>query len=225
MSARETKLYKTPKSTLNNIRKGFLTTGDVAIMLRVAPRTIGVWMDMGKLIGYRLPPMRGGEQHIKSGGDRRFQVEDVMKFVRNNKLPVPRELLTFTERGWAASVGFPGVPVGYPEACERISLDVVRCENVYDLLARSGGAASVAPEVIAIGPAVPLNDIGEFIACYEAITPHRYGTLYFVEVSDDIDPEVLRLTKAVNGVARLGMTNWEWLVSHVTKGRIFPKTK
>ncbi len=55
-----------------------LTTGQVAKMFDVAPRTVSKWVDSGLLKGYRIPG---------SGGDRRIPVSEVMKFVRKNDIP------------------------------------------------------------------------------------------------------------------------------------------
>lgn len=58
------------------------TTGQVAKMCRVAPRTVAKWCDSGKLPGYRLP----GSQ------DRRFERRAVVRFMMANGLPVPAEM-------------------------------------------------------------------------------------------------------------------------------------
>jgi uncharacterized protein (TIGR02996 family)/excisionase family DNA binding protein len=56
-------------------RKVF-TTGQVAILLRVAPQTVSKWFDAGKLRGYRIP----GSQ------DRRIPREHLIRFMRDNGL-------------------------------------------------------------------------------------------------------------------------------------------
>jgi two-component system, OmpR family, response regulator RpaA len=60
------------------------TTGQVAKMLMVAPRTVSKWFDAGRLRGYRIP----GSQ------DRRIPREALLKFLGDNGLPVPAELAT-----------------------------------------------------------------------------------------------------------------------------------
>lgn len=54
------------------------TTGQVAKLLRVSPRTVGKWMDKGMLTGHRIP----GSDH------RRFMRADLAAFVAEHKLPV-----------------------------------------------------------------------------------------------------------------------------------------
>lgn len=58
--------------------KAILTTGQVAKVCRVAPRTVSKWFDSGKLKGYRIP----GSQ------DRRIPRENLLKFLREHNMPV-----------------------------------------------------------------------------------------------------------------------------------------
>ena len=66
-----------------------LTTGEVARLCQVAPRTVTVWCDTGRLKGYRLPPRKtsSGER-----GDRRFHRDDVAAFMREYGMRVPPDL-------------------------------------------------------------------------------------------------------------------------------------
>ena len=59
------------------------TSGDVAAIARVAPRTVSKWIDAGKLRGYRIP----------GSLDRRVQVPDLVEFLTRAGIPVPRELM------------------------------------------------------------------------------------------------------------------------------------
>lgn len=56
----------------------YLTTGDVAKICGVAPRTASRWIDTGEMPGYRLP---GGSQ-------RRVEVEVVRRFLISHQMPV-----------------------------------------------------------------------------------------------------------------------------------------
>ena len=58
--------------------KEVLTTGDVARICNVAPRTVSKWFDTGKLRGYRIPGSR----------DRRIPVDQLVKFMRAHGLPL-----------------------------------------------------------------------------------------------------------------------------------------
>ena len=59
-------------------RKEVLTTGQVARICHVAPRTVSKWFDTGKLRGYRIPGSR----------DRRIPVEHLIAFMRTHGIPL-----------------------------------------------------------------------------------------------------------------------------------------
>ena len=59
-------------------RKEVLTTGEVARICHVAPRTVSKWFDTGKLRGYRIPGSR----------DRRIPVEHLITFMRVHGIPL-----------------------------------------------------------------------------------------------------------------------------------------
>jgi excisionase family DNA binding protein len=57
--------------------KNVLTTGDVAKLCNVAPRTVSKWFDSGQLKGYRIPGSK----------DRRIPVEELIRFMRMHNMP------------------------------------------------------------------------------------------------------------------------------------------
>jgi CheY-like chemotaxis protein len=59
--------------------KNVLTTGDVARICNVAPRTVSKWFDSGQLKGYRIPGSK----------DRRIPVNELIRFMKINNMPVP----------------------------------------------------------------------------------------------------------------------------------------
>lgn len=59
-------------------QKDVLTTGEVAKVCNVAPRTVSKWFDTGKLRGYRIPGSR----------DRRIPVSQLVKFMRAHGMPL-----------------------------------------------------------------------------------------------------------------------------------------
>jgi len=59
-------------------RKEVLTTGEVARICHVAPRTVSKWFDSGKLRGYRIPGSR----------DRRIPVGQLVQFMRAHGMPL-----------------------------------------------------------------------------------------------------------------------------------------
>ena len=59
-------------------QKEVLTTGDVARLCHVAPRTVSKWFDTGKLRGYRIPGSR----------DRRIPTGHLRAFMRAHGIPL-----------------------------------------------------------------------------------------------------------------------------------------
>ena len=57
--------------------KNVLTTGDVAKICNVAPRTVSKWFDSGQLKGYRIPGSK----------DRRIPVNELIRFMKAHNIP------------------------------------------------------------------------------------------------------------------------------------------
>lgn len=60
------------------IEKEVLTTGEVAKICNVAPRTVSKWFDSGSLKGYRIPGSR----------DRRIPSAELIRFMRAHNIPL-----------------------------------------------------------------------------------------------------------------------------------------
>jgi excisionase family DNA binding protein len=58
--------------------KDVLTTGEVAKICNVAPRTVSKWFDSGSLKGYRIPGSK----------DRRIPVSQLIKFMKAHNIPL-----------------------------------------------------------------------------------------------------------------------------------------
>lgn len=58
-------------------RKDVLTTGQVAQICQVAPRTVTKWFDSGQLKGYRIPGSR----------DRRIPTSELIRFMKAHNMP------------------------------------------------------------------------------------------------------------------------------------------
>jgi excisionase family DNA binding protein len=58
-------------------RKDILTTGQVAEICKVAPRTVSKWFDRGQLKGYRIP----------GSGDRRIPRAELLRFMKVHNIP------------------------------------------------------------------------------------------------------------------------------------------
>jgi excisionase family DNA binding protein len=59
-------------------RKDVLTTGQVAQICNVAPRTVTKWFDSGQLKGYRIPGSR----------DRRIPTNELVRFMKAHDMPI-----------------------------------------------------------------------------------------------------------------------------------------
>ncbi len=59
------------------LKKDVLTTGQVAEICNVAPRTVTKWFDAGRLRGYRIPGSR----------DRRIPLSDLIAFMKEHDIP------------------------------------------------------------------------------------------------------------------------------------------
>ena len=69
-----------------------LTSGDVAKMLQVAPRTVTLWCRRGVLNFHRLPVgLRCGSK-INAMPHRRIIARDVIKFCQEQEMPIPTDL-------------------------------------------------------------------------------------------------------------------------------------
>lgn len=68
--------------------KSVFTTGEVAKFCDVNFRTVIRWIDKGYLSAYKLP----------GRGDNRIPVESLVKFLEENSMPVPDELLSANRR-------------------------------------------------------------------------------------------------------------------------------
>ncbi len=58
--------------------RNVLTTGDVAKICNVAPRTVSKWFDSGQLKGYRIPGSK----------DRRIPVNELVRFMKVHNMPL-----------------------------------------------------------------------------------------------------------------------------------------
>ena len=59
-------------------QKDILTTGEVAKICNVAPRTVSKWFDSGQLRGYRIPGSK----------DRRIPISSLVRFMKAHNIPL-----------------------------------------------------------------------------------------------------------------------------------------
>ncbi len=129
-------------------RKEVLTTGDVAAICQVAPRTVSKWFDSGQLKGYRVPGSR----------DRRIPVDDLIRFMRSHGMPVgdletgrPRVLVVSPDQEFRDSL---------LESLDRKS--VFECAAAGSAFSAGLMAAKLAPNVMLVDTASP--ELGPFEA-------------------------------------------------------------
>jgi excisionase family DNA binding protein len=119
--------------------KDVLTTGEVARICKVAPRTVTKWFDSGQLHGYRIPGSK----------DRRIPVTQLLRFMRQNNMPLDG-MLHFTKTR---------ILIVDDEA-EIVDMlrDLLSQQTTYDVqVARNGFEAGLAAE--RVKPHVILLDI------------------------------------------------------------------
>lgn len=62
--------------------KSVLSTGEVAKICHVSPRTAQKWFDKKLINGYRIPGSR----------DRRIPLQELIRFMQQNNIPIPPAL-------------------------------------------------------------------------------------------------------------------------------------
>src|SRR5437870_12698467 len=107
--------------------KTIFTTGQVAKICKVAPRTVSKWFDSGRLRGYRIP----GSQ------DRRIPREHLIRFLKEHGMPLGE--LEDEAMGTALIVGTDPVICG--SLNEMMGSDELKLET-----AQSGFEAAVQSE-------------------------------------------------------------------------------
>ena len=85
--------------------KKVFTTGQVAKICKVAPRTVSKWFDSGRLRGYRIP----GSQ------DRRIPREHLLRFLKEHDMPLG-DLEAEVSVTFAQAMDGAQVPLAVPTA-------------------------------------------------------------------------------------------------------------
>jgi two-component system, OmpR family, response regulator RpaA len=115
----ETKEAKRPKKSGRHpdsgIGKTVFTTGQIARLCLVAPRTVSKWFDAGKLKGYRIPTVG----NTQKGGDRRVDRAELIAFLKSNNMPL-RGLESIIGRVLLVSCG--------PATCAALTDALAGCE-------------------------------------------------------------------------------------------------
>lgn len=148
------------------MRKTIYTTGEVARLCEVAPRTVSKWFDTGKLKGFRIP----------GGRDRRIAKADLARFM--------------AERGFPSEM----IPEVEPEAVDRVLVvggapsaftesEGVEVTHVRTIFAAGIAFAEVKPTCVVVDVA----SIGRIDSASIAATLKGAGC-YRVAVCHAVDP-------------------------------------
>lgn len=159
--------------------KKVFTTGQVAKICKVAPRTVSKWFDSGRLRGYRIP----GSQ------DRRIPREHLLRFLKEHGMPLG-EL--------EAEVFHKVLVVGAEPALMAGLQDQLRESDNFRLEAAASGfeagirAESFHPDCIIIDLAVGRIEAGQIAQNLRKSEDH-ISTILVALTSDDPGPELAEL--------------------------------
>jgi hypothetical protein len=127
-----------PPSPRGQLRRGVdvFTTGMVAGMLGVSPRTVSAWCDSGQMRSWRVPPTAGGS------ADRRVWRADLLDFCRAHG---PRPVLDFLDPGG------PPALCGLPDSL-RAALTIAGAVGCPDLFTLGAACArDPRPRAVVLG--------------------------------------------------------------------------
>lgn len=96
--------------------KDILTTGEIAKICRVSPRTVSEWIDCGHLKGYRIPISQ----------DRRVTVSSLFDFLHKNNMPAAEDVWHLLNHSVIVVGACMELAQQLPKECERV-------DNLFDL--------------------------------------------------------------------------------------------
>jgi excisionase family DNA binding protein len=153
--------------------RNVLTTGDVAKICNVAPRTVSKWFDSGQLHGYRIPGSK----------DRRIPVNELVRFMKANNMPTDilpvgkiRVLVLDGENGSKSPV-----------------IDALTARGTYEIQAVSSGFEAGAavqkfsPHVILIN--LLARDVDAHGVCRSIRTSEEHGTIKIIALANHLSPQ------------------------------------
>jgi CheY-like chemotaxis protein len=153
--------------------KNVLTTGDVARICNVAPRTVSKWFDSGQLHGYRIPGSK----------DRRIPVNELIRFMKANNMPIDT------------------LPVGKIRILVIDAVNGSRSPILDALAAHSGYEVQTAGDGFEAGAAVQrfsphvvlvnllAKDIDANGICKSIRASEEYGTIKIVALANQLSPQ------------------------------------
>jgi len=146
-----------------------LTTGQVAKLCQVAPRTVTKWFDGGRLKGYRIAGSR----------DRRIPVKELMRFMRGHGLP----LGDLDSGATRILVVDPGQVVSDALATAIAGQSCYEVMSVESALCAGIAVARFEPHVVLVNPTTPEVFRAEFRA--GSLTDTGRSEAKLVALADD----------------------------------------
>jgi excisionase family DNA binding protein len=153
--------------------RNVLTTGDVAKICNVAPRTVSKWFDSGQLRGYRIPGSK----------DRRIPVNELVRFMKANNMPTD-----------ALPVGKIRVLVVDGQNGSRSPvMDALGARGTYEIQSVCNGfdagtaVQKFSPHVILIN--LLARDIDAHSICKSIRTSEELGTIKIVALANHLSPQ------------------------------------
>ena len=153
--------------------RNVLTTGDVAKICNVAPRTVSKWFDSGQLHGYRIPGSK----------DRRIPVNELIRFMKANNMPTDilpvgriRVLVVDSENGSKSPI--------IDALAVRGGYEIQTVSNGFD----AGAAAhKFSPHVILIN--LLAQDIDAHGICKSIRMSEEYGTIKIIALANHLSSQ------------------------------------
>ena len=158
--------------------KKVFTTGQVAKICKVAPRTVSKWFDSGRLRGYRIP----GSQ------DRRIPREQLIKFLKEHGMPLGE----LEEEGWHKILIIGAEPL----FIERLKELLPEADDYKYEVAHSGFEAGIQaesfhPDTIIIDLAMGRSEALQIAANLRRNPSYEQTSIVALANEDEAAPETL----------------------------------
>ncbi len=150
--------------------RNVLTTGDVAKICNVAPRTVSKWFDSGQLKGYRIPGSK----------DRRIPLNELIRFMKANNMP--------TEALAAGKIRV--LVLDSDERSGHGLQDALKTHGGYDVLVAHNGfeagaaAQKFSPHVVLIN--LLTNGIDAHAVCTSMRSSEDFATIKIVALANQL---------------------------------------
>jgi len=158
--------------------KQVFTTGQVAKICQVAPRTVSKWFDSGRLRGYRIP----GSQ------DRRIPREHLIRFLKENGMP----LGGLEQESWHKILIVGAEPLFIERVKELLPEDDdYKYEEAYSGFEAGTKASSFAPDTIIIDHAMGRTESITIARTLRRDERYKETLIIALASEDEANPEEL----------------------------------